>query len=175
MNRNFLKIAAGAVIIVLLLIFSFINAGNDNVLKFNDRVIALLSEMSMAFEDYMMELDNYFSQTGINIELLEEETGKIRVITDKTKSDIENIKVPDHEICRQFHTAALDYVLSCIKFYDAFVVINQYIKTHNPAEVNDLDYVHGILNPLYTENKSIMSNLSAVQENMAVQFDFELH
>lgn len=174
MNRNLLRIIAAVIIGAGFLIFSLFSGGSDSVLKFNDKIVDLISGLDNSFENYMTELDNYYYNTEVDVSYLENEVSNIKAVADKARTDIMEIDIPDHDICRDFHAAAVDYVDNGMEFYNAFVILNQYIRTHNPGSNRDLRYTDDLLNPLYDESDIIFNNLVGIQEQMASQFDYEL-
>ena len=161
--------------ILLGIIVSFFTVSNRSVLKFNDATIDEVTAVDSQFEKITKIMEDYSGKKNVDADLLAKEITTAEGEMSRIFAKIETVKVPDSELCRDFHGGVLNYTKNSLVIMSVYKdKVLPYVKLHNPASEKDSSAVEDMLSESIAEDERLLAELSAAQAAMAKKYKFKL-
>ncbi|MFT5426711.1 MAG: hypothetical protein ACI9ZT_001657 [Gammaproteobacteria bacterium] len=146
----------------------------DEVIAYNDGVIALLEEDNRDYADVVNHLNQYYAGETVDIEKMREALNTF----DSTHRDViiktGQVTVPDYDTCNAFHVAFVNFLDNSTNIIAAYDVITNHIESHNPGSEVDLEEIDATLNSLLAKDEALFTEIIDAQILMAKKFKFDL-
>ncbi len=163
-----------AVVIVIAMVIGFFTVDSDDVVKFNDKLVAIAGNNSERYDGYTTEINLYLTTGKCNASKLRSEQAKIKSGLESDLKQINETKVPDKDSCREFHTAVHDFVQygqDCLKEYEQMTT---YIEGHLPGQSADVTYIMATMEKIGTEDNKRFLRVQNTQKAMASEFGLQI-
>jgi hypothetical protein len=161
--------------ILLGIIVSFFTVSNRSVLKYNDATIDEVTAVDSQFEKITKIMEDYSGNKNVDADLLAKEITIAESEMNRIFAKIETEKVPDSELCRDFHGSVINYTKNSLVIMSVYKdKVLPYIKLHNPPSEKDSSAVEDMLFESIAEDERLLAELSAAQAAMAKKYKFKL-
>jgi len=161
--------------ILLGIIVSFFTVSNRSVLKFNDATVDDVTAVDSQFEKITKLMAAYSDDKNVDAEILAKEIATAESEINSIFTKIEKVKVPDSELCRDFHGSVLNYTKNSLVIMSIYKdKVLPYIKLHNPPSEKDSSAVEDMLSASIAEDERLLEALTAAQAAMAKKYKFKL-
>lgn len=155
-------------------IYNFFFVDKDEVITFNDKLVAMIGQNDLRFTEISKQFSFYDEGKTVDVEKLKKLKNKVQM---EVKSDLNMLKaleVPEDELCKEFYSSCLGYINNSEKIVEKYTPMISYIATHNPGTEQDSIVITEMISPLLKTDEEIFKKIIAQQTNLSQKFDFKL-
>lgn len=163
----------GVVLLIGAIVSMFTVSGKD-VGKFNDKLVDMVGDSNDRFTAIFATLDEYKSGKKIDVQRFENQTAELSKGVDNDNASIAALKVPDCDLCREFHGSVIDYLAVNQEYVTELGKVASYIGNHNPGNAADFAAVDAMLADEGEKEERLLGNVTDQQARMAKKYRLTL-
>lgn len=147
---------------------------SDEVVNFNDALVAIIEESDGKFGTFLNYLNDYSEGKAIDVDAMTAARDQLSANIQSDRDVLENIELPDDDACKAFHSACQMYVDNNFQIAEKYKDVIQHISEHNPAEDGDVDSVDALLAESLKKDDALFKAVGATQATLAEKFDLTI-
>ncbi len=164
-----------AVFVVIGGIVSIFTVSSKDVKRFNDSMVDAISSLDSTYTTLDKQLDAYTDGKEVDLAMFSRNIESATKGINRRIDSMSQMKVPDDEYCKAFHSSALSYSQNNLKIISIYNdKILPYIKEHNPGSKKDSEVVYSYFTDLAVEDEKLLNDVQEKQKNMARKFKLKL-
>lgn len=147
----------------------------ENVIAFNDKLVAFLKTSQVPFEAYWDAVAPWYNAKTVDMKPVFTALAQIEATHHQIYEKLLQIEVPDGEICEEFYEAVMEYFSIDREVIAALKSATTYISENNPAVgQEDLDHVDGLTDPILERREAVFERVESIQQRLAEKHVFSL-
>lgn len=168
-----IRLIFGLIGLVIFVIAKVFFVDSEEVRQFNDKLVDITTQTDQRFTSYVVFLDQYNEGETVNVQAMRTARDQLESEIRSDLDTIDNLAIPDDELCKTFHRSLRDYVANSLAIAQKYNEQIEYIATHNPATPEDVEKTEDMLTDLLIKDGQLLDATIAKQEEMVKKHDLE--
>ncbi|MBN1672488.1 MAG: hypothetical protein JXR37_15715 [Kiritimatiellae bacterium] len=174
MNRMGIRLVIAAVVVAGVVGYRLLFVDTDEVVRFNDKLVDMVAQADKRFETLGGNLRQYSMGQAVDVAQMSQARDNVEKKVRQDLTALQQAKVPDNALCKEFHTTCVQYVENSISVAETYKDVIAHIAAHNPGEQTDRDTVDGLLAEVIAKDQALFKAVGVAQKKLATKFDFKL-
>lgn len=167
----------GAVWLVLIGVgaaVSYFTVSGGDVVKWNDRVVAVYNKYGRAWQSFQLSIAPYLKQKEADPANMDASFAKYEKDVARASAELRAAAPPDDELCRQFHAELTRYAeLQEAQLPEVKKILGT-MKAANPPKEEDAARAAAAFNELGQKEVALQDAVQARQKAMAAKFKLKM-